>query len=359
MSLSVQIRKEFPLFTLDVALEGNSETIGLLGASGSGKSMTLRCIAGLITPDSGRIVVSGRTFFDSEKGINLTPQQRKTALLFQNYQLFPMMTVAENIAVGMDRSLSKEDCERRVSSLLDVFRLRGFGKKYPSKLSGGQQQRVALARMLAAEPDILMLDEPFSALDEHLKACFEQELLDAFDSFHGTILYVSHDIDEAFRFCDRIAVIDEGSISDFGPSQRIVSHPKSLAALRLSGCKNISPARKIDDHSLFAENWGIGLQCDEIVPDCLAYVGLRAFHISPAAEDDHENAFNAIAARVSDTRFHRTVLLSLDGDVSHADAGRYLNWRLDKPRGNAEGLVERGDHIRVKIPCHDLHLVCG
>lgn len=359
MSLSVAIRKEFPLFTLDVELEGNSETIGLLGASGSGKSMTLRCIAGLITPDSGRIVVSGRTFFDSEQGINLSPQERKTALLFQNYQLFPMMTVAENIAIGMDRSLTKEQCERKVSSLLDVFRLRGFGKKYPSKLSGGQQQRVALARMLAAEPDILMLDEPFSALDEHLKACFEQELLDAFESFHGTILYVSHDIDEAFRFCNRIAVIDEGSISDIGPAQRIVAHPKSLAALRLSGCKNISPARKIDDHCLFAENWGIELRCQENVPDCLAYVGLRAFQIARAAEGDSENVFHAVAARVSDTRFHRTVLLSLDGDVSHSDAARYLNWRLEKHHLQAMGLVERGEEMRIKIPCHDLHMVCG
>ncbi|MGV8083934.1 MAG: ATP-binding cassette domain-containing protein [Coriobacteriia bacterium] len=137
MSLSVEIHKKLPSFSLDVEFEAEAETLGLLGASGSGKSMTLRCLAGVEKPDSGRIVVAGKTFFDSERGINLSPQQRKTALLFQNYQLFPMMTVAENIACGMSRAIAQHEREKRVSSLLDFFHLRGFGKKYPDKLSGG------------------------------------------------------------------------------------------------------------------------------------------------------------------------------------------------------------------------------
>ena len=357
MSLFVNIQKHFPTFDLDVAFDAESETLGFLGASGCGKSLTLRCIAGVETPDSGRIVVNGVTFFDSEAKINLSPQQRRTGLLFQNYQLFPTMTVAENIQAGMDRTLSREERHERVKKLLAFFHLHSFGHKYPAKLSGGQQQRVALARMLAAEPGILMLDEPFSALDEHLKASFEQELLDTFDQFHGTILYVSHDIDEAFRFCDRIAVVDDGRITDIGPTQRIVSHPASMAALRQSGCKNVSPARKIDDHTLAAEHWGITLTSEEAVPDDLAYVGIRAFYIRPAIEGDTVNVFPAIAARVSDSRFERTVMLTLDGEMDKAEIDRYVHWKIDKLMVPESELAERGDRLAIKLPSERLHLV--
>ncbi len=359
MSLSVQIRKRLPSFTLDVAFEAGAETLGLLGASGSGKSLALRCIAGVERPDSGRIIVGGATFFDSERGVDVSPQDRKTALLFQNYQLFPTMTVAENVAAGIDKSVGRQQRSERVSEMLGFFHLSGFERKYPAKLSGGQQQRIALARMLAAEPTILMLDEPFSALDEHLKASLEQELLDTFDQFDGTILYVSHDIDEAFRFCDRIAVLDDGHVSDMGPTQRIVSHPNSVAALRLSGCKNVSPARKLGEHLLFAEDWGIELQSDECVPDGLAYVGIRAFFVKPAAEADDVNVFSAMAARVSDSRFERTVLLALDGDFEHAEATKHVQWKIDKLAASRGELVERGDRMRIRLPSDRLHMVCG
>lgn len=358
MSLYARIYKELPSFTLDVELEADAETVGLLGASGSGKSMTLRCIAGVEQPDSGRIVVCGKTFFDSELGIDLSPQQRKTALLFQNYQLFPTMTVAENIAAGIDRAVDQPQRDARVASLLEFFHLEGFGNKYPARLSGGQQQRVALARMLAAQPGILMLDEPFSALDEHLKASFEQELLDTFDQFDGSILYVSHDIDEAFRFCDRIAVLDSGSVSDVGPSQRIVSNPHTAAALKLSGCKNISPAHRLSEHALFAEDWGIEIRSEVPVPESVAFVGIRAFHVRRAEAGDSVNVFDAVAARVSDSRFERTVLLALDGETDHAEVSRYIHWKIDKLAVSADELVDRGDRIRIALSANDLHLVC-
>ena len=212
MSLEVSIKKRFPAFTLDVDIDAGSETLGFLGASGCGKSLTMRCIAGIETPDEGRIVVNGRVFFDSEKKVNLTPQQRKTALLFQNYMLFPNLTVAQNVAAGVGRDVAKSEARSIVQGELKRFGLEGFDGRYPSQLSGGQQQRVALARMLAARPGILMLDEPFSALDSHLKGVLEQNLVSLFDAFDGTILYVSHDIDEALRFCDRIAVVESGRI---------------------------------------------------------------------------------------------------------------------------------------------------
>ncbi|MGV8083933.1 MAG: hypothetical protein AB2L09_09930 [Coriobacteriia bacterium] len=216
---------------------------------------------------------------------------------------------------------------------------------------------MALARMLAAESDILMLDEPFSALDEHLKASFEQELLDTFDRFHGTILYVSHDIDEAFRFCDRIAVLESGSVSDIGPTQRIVSHPSSVAALRLSGCKNISRAKKLAENLLFAEDWEIELNSAEPIPDDIAYVGVRAFYIRLAADSDAENVFDAVAARVSDSRFERTVMLSLDGRTDYTDVSRYIHWKIDKLTVPADSLPVRDDRVRIKIAPERLHLV--
>ena len=167
MSLQAAIKKRFSGFSLDVSLNTDGGVMGILGASGSGKSMTLKCIAGIETPDEGRIVLNGRVLFDSEKHINLPPQKRKVGYLFQNYALFPNMTVETNIAAGL--SGSKEEKQEAVARMIRLFKLEGLEKRYPSQLSGGQQQRVALARILVYEPDVIMLDEPFSALDYYLK----------------------------------------------------------------------------------------------------------------------------------------------------------------------------------------------
>ena len=212
MSLVLDIKKRFPGFMLDMQLEAGEERVALLGASGCGKSCTLRCIAGVETPDEGKIVVNGVTFFDSAAGINLSPQARKCALLFQNYQLFPNMTVADNVCAGVmdagDAAARKKLAERYLS----IFGLADFADRYPARLSGGQQQRVALARMVAAHPGIFMFDEPMSALDSYLKSALEQNMLDLFDVCNRTVLYVSHDIDEACRLCQRICVMHDGHV---------------------------------------------------------------------------------------------------------------------------------------------------
>ena len=252
MSLEVDIRKKFKGFELHNAFSAGTETLGLLGASGCGKSLTMRSIAGIERPDSGKIVVNGTVFFDRAPGkkpkVDLTPQQRKTALLFQNYMLFPNLTVAQNVAAGIGKDVSAADRDAAVACELKRFGLEGFDKRYPAQLSGGQQQRVALARMLAARPGILMLDEPFSALDAHLKSVLEQNLVSLFDAFDGTILYVSHDIDEALRFCDRIAVVEDGHVMEIGTGDDLVNNPQSQAGIKLSGCKNATRAEYVDAH---------------------------------------------------------------------------------------------------------------
>ena len=314
MSLDVRIKKSFGDYTLDVAFAGGDETLGFLGASGCGKSLTLRCIAGIETPDEGRIVVNGKVFFDSEQKINLTPQQRKTALLFQNYMLFPNLTVADNIGAGIGREVPRAERERIVSEELERFGLRGFGQRYPAQLSGGQQQRVALARMLAARPGILMLDEPFSALDSHLKGVLEQNLVSLFEAFEGTILYVSHDIDESLRFCDRIAVVDAGRIVEMDRGRELVNRPQSVAGLKLSGCKNAPAAEYAGPHAVHVPPWGIDVHTAQEVPRDVKCLGLHAFYVE-RAEGPGENCYRVRVDRVSDARFERMALLGfLDRD---------------------------------------------
>ena len=368
MSLEVRIKKRFPAFTLDVDFCAENETLGFLGASGCGKSLTLRCIAGIETPDEGRIVVNGRVFFDSNAGINLSPQERKTALLFQNYMLFPNLTVAENVAAGLGKEVPKEERERIVASELKRFGLEGFDKRYPAQLSGGQQQRVALARMLAASPGILMLDEPFSALDSHLKSVLEQNLVSLFDAFDGTILYVSHDIDEALRFCDRIAVVEAGHIMEIDSGDELVNHPQSTAGLKLSGCKNATPAQRVGERCVWLPKWGVRVETAEEVPADVCCLGVRARYIE-RVEGPGTNCFRVRVDRVSDARFDRALLLGfLDRDEQEVatasgneDEMKFLHQHLfwsvssvDVPRSS---LPQLGDELWVRIPQDRIYLV--
>ncbi len=368
MSLEIDIKKEFPAFSLDIAISAEAETLGLLGESGCGKSLTLRCIAGIETPDEGHIAVNDRVFFDSGEHINLKPQQRKTALLFQDYMLFPNLTVAQNISAGIDKHLSKAERNDKVNFELKRFGLDGFDSRYPAQLSGGQQQRVALARMLAANPEILMLDEPFSALDSHLKGVLEQNLVDLFETFEGTIVYVSHDIDEALRFCDRIAVVDEGHITEIDTGDDLVNHPQSAAALKLSGCKNSTPVEYLDDHHVHALKWGIDISSACEVPKDVTNLGLRARYLE-RADGSGENCYRMRVDRVSDSRFERTLLLgfvdrdeSVSPTVERTDnemtfLHQHMFWEIEKMHTNIDDVPQKGDELWVHIPPDRIYLV--
>jgi len=308
--LLIDIHKQLSSFSLSVALGADREALGLLGASGSGKSMTLCCIAGLETPSSGRIVLNGKVLFDSQKGINLPSCQRRIGFLFQNYALFPHMTVAQNIAFGL-QGLTVAERTRRVAEQLTQVQLQGMEERYPHQLSGGQQQRVALARALAIEPTALLLDEPFSALDTHLRSQMEKQLISLLGTYQGVILFVTHNLEEAYRVCKNLLVLSEGKAIATGPKQDIFERPATFTVAQLTGCKNFSHARAVSPQQVEALDWGCTFQVIEPIPNPLAYVGIRAHHLVFPDDLSCENTFPVWLVQTSETPHRMTLYLKL------------------------------------------------
>jgi ABC-type sulfate/molybdate transport systems ATPase subunit len=310
MGLDINIEKALPSFSLNMELNCSKGITGILGASGSGKSMLLGCIAGLIKPDTGTISLDGRTFFDSARKINLSPQSRKTGILFQNYALFPHMTIRENIAFALD-GLPKEEKNARVKKLLDRFHIADFGGRYPSQISGGQQQRVALARALAVEPDILLLDEPFSALDQHLKQSLMKDMLETLKDYEGCVLFVTHNMEEAFRMCERLVIVENGKIETLGAKQDLFQRPPTYTCAVITGCNNIKKATRSSENEVIIPDWGITLKAGMKIECAEGYAGVRANHIRLAEETDSENCFEAWIADESEAPFTTTLYLKL------------------------------------------------
>lgn len=348
MGFYVDIKKKLGHFNLDVQLEAKSEIVALLGASGCGKSMTLKCIAGIEKPDSGQIVLDDRVLFDSKKKINLIPQARQVGYLFQNYALFPNMSVEENIAIGMKGP--KQEKGSKTAQMIATFYLQGLEKHYPWQISGGQQQRVALARMLAADPQLIMLDEPFSALDSYLKWQLEQELIPMLDQFAGTTLFVSHNRDEVFRICQRIAVLNQGHIDVIGDKWALFHAPETLAASQLTGCKNHSKAKKIGDYQVAAVDWQIVLTTKTLVPDDVAYLGVRAHFLDWPAEGVNQLTYQ-IEQVIEDT-FSMIVMLRNAQSMDHT---QNIRWEVDKKKW--QQLSQNGLPISLSIAPENIILL--
>jgi len=236
--LEVDIRRQIGDFQLDVAFTAASETVVLFGHSGSGKSMTLASIAGLVRPDAGSIRIGERTVFDTPRGIDLPPQHRNVGYVVQQLALFPHLTAAQNIAYGL-AGRPREEQRARVAELVVLLTLEGLEERLPRQLSGGQQQRVALARALARPVEALLLDEPFSALDEALRADLRGELLRIRSELAIPVLFVTHDLREAYLLGDRIAVMDGGQLLQFAPREEIFGHPASRRVAELTGVRNV------------------------------------------------------------------------------------------------------------------------
>lgn len=263
MSLSVDIRKRLGTFSLDVSFTSDdaAETLALLGASGSGKSVALKCIAGIERPDEGRIVLNDRVLFDSAAGVDVSVRERRVGYLFQSYALFPTMTVEQNVVAGV-RSGSRAERLARAHEQIRAFRLDGLERLRPAQLSGGQQQRCALARIMANGPELLLLDEPFSALDGYLRWQLELELADTLRAFPGGVVFVTHSRDEVYRMCDRVCVLTNGHSGRTVSTRELFDAPATLAEAVMSGCKNVSAATPVGDHALSCVDWGVTLACE-------------------------------------------------------------------------------------------------
>ena len=222
--------------------------------------------------------MGGITLFDSDQHIDLTPQQRQVGYLFQQYALFPNMTVAQNIQCGI-RTGSRTEKQQLTARQLRRFRLEGLERKYPSQLSGGQQQRVALARILASEPKAILLDEPFTALDSFLKWNLELELSDLLSDFDGPILWVSHDLGECCRNCRTVCVMENGASGTVTDMESLVRRPATQSAARLTGCRNFLSARSCEG-GVRLDGWDITLPlstgdgtCTVAIPDSAVSLG--------------------------------------------------------------------------------------
>jgi molybdate transport system ATP-binding protein len=326
VALLVDIKKRLGAFSLEANFAADKETLAILGASGCGKSLALRCVAGIETPDEGHIELDGKVFYDSQKKVNLPPQKRKVGYLFQDYALFPNMTVAENIASGLRPGQNRE---KIVNGKIEAFCLSGLENHYPRQLSGGQKQRTALARLIVAEPDIIMLDEPFSALDSYLKWQMEQEMRSVLEEYGRTALFVSHDRDEVFRLCQRIALISEGKMEKVASKHELFQNPQTLAGALLTGCKNISRARRLNGHRLLALDWDIELTAKGEVPANIRYVGVRAHYLQNAPAPAGENVLPCRIQRVVETAFDFMVVVKNRQSTS-TGAFSQLVWQVDK-----------------------------
>ena len=317
MSLYVDIEKDLGSFKLKVKFEQENGILGLLGQSGCGKSMTLKCIAGIVKPDKGKIISNGTVFFDSEKKINLSPQKRKVGFLFQNYALFPHMSVKENIQLGI-QNLSKEEKDEITSKYLKKFKLEGFENRYPWQLSGGQQQRIALARALCLNPKILIY-------------------------FDGNVLFVTHDISEAYRVSDEIIVFDNGLSLPKKSKDKLFAHPSCMTEAVITGCKNISACDIIDIDTVFAKDWGFKCKLDKGVNKDSKYIGIRAHHMKVVEEEveNGENLFEMTVVRVIENSFSYNI------HIKNCDNENNLPLQMEVDKNIKK--VKVGQTIKVKF----------
>jgi len=348
MAIQIDIKKNYSHFNFEINLQNTTQSLAILGPSGAGKTMLLRCIAGLITPDEGYICIDDHVLFDKSKNINLPPSQRKVGFLFQNYCLFPHMTVYDNIAF----SVSKTSDALKIHHLLDAFKLSSISQNKPSEISGGQQQRVALARAIATDPDILLFDEPFSALDNHLKVHMIERTIRDLSGFKGTTLVVSHNIDEAYRLCDDIAIIKAGKMIACDRKKKFFETPTSESSARITGCKNIIAARRRGTDFIFVPDWGITLKTCSTYQEETGVVAVRANHIQQAKSEHTDNIVEVTIEGTIETPFRITLLLATP-KMKLKNNTHYIHWEISQEAWHV--LKNQSEPLKIHLPIQSTH----
>lgn len=306
--LELNIKKKLNNFILDIDCNIDSKRIGILGASGAGKSMVLKMIAGIEKPDSGYIRLDDNTVFDTKESVNILPQQRHIGYCFQNYALFPHLSVYENIVIGLNK---KE--KMAAEEYLEKFDLKSIKNSLPAKISGGQASRVAMARMLIRNPQVLLFDEAFSALDTYLRDHIQEEIARILRDFAGIAIFVSHSRDEIYRFCDSMIVVDSGKVSNFGNTKEIFKNPKTKATAILTGCKNISDIKYISENVIEAVDWGKKFRFSKNLSKNITAIGIRSHDFKPVWEKSDKNFFDFNLKTMAKLPFEDNYYLSTSG----------------------------------------------
>lgn len=303
--LEVEIKKEFKNFKLDAKFSNEKGILGILGASGSGKSLSLKAIAGIIKPDYGKIILNGRVLFDKEKKINIPTKDRKVGYLFQDYALFPNMTVYENIKTGLREK--KGNFEKIINKKLEELHISHIKNSTPDMISGGEKQRAALARILVNEPEILLLDEPYSAIDGYLRWSIELEVRKIIEEYKIPTLFVSHDRDEIYRMCDNIVIMSKGKSESKKTTKELFHNPETMAAAELSGCKNFSEIEKIEKNSYKLKAWDLDLDLEKDHKE--KFIGIRGHDIEISAEKKEKNSFEVEILKEIEQTFNMCLII--------------------------------------------------
>lgn len=338
-SLELDIKVIRKIFILDVRImiPDNGITV-LIGPSGSGKSTLLRTIVGLETPHDGRICYAEQTWFDSRQGICIPPQQRHVGLVFQEYALFNHMTVARNIGYG----LAKKERTRSVSQWLERLRLDNQAHSYPQQLSGGQRQRVAIARAMAHQPALLLLDEPFSSLDQNLRRELRDEFRNLFEGDHCPVLMVTHDLEEARFMADNVGVLVDGKLLAYGPTLTVFNYPSSLQVAEVLGWRNFLPIKRISTEQVEGDWGAVQLKCDNV--SNVTKLGIRPEHIRIARRENE--GISAVTTRITELGAIRVVECRLKDGTSIE-----LHSPWDEP------ILAPGNQLRLIFPAQHLRLL--
>ncbi len=354
MSVRFSATRRLGAFTYMAELDADREIVVLFGHSGAGKSITLQMIAGLLRPDVGRIEIDGLPVFDSAANLNLPPQERGVGYVVQDLALFRHMTVGENVAFGIPAGRDKA---ARVGELLALLGLSGFEGRKPRTLSGGQQQRVALARALAREARLLLLDEPFSALDDSLRSGLRRELLRLKDELGLTILFVTHDLREAHLLAGRLAVFDEGQLLQFGPRDDVFRRPRNRRVGELTGVTNIwrGSVTATNEQSMTLDVGGMELHApipgEAMSPGTAVDILVRAERIN--LRRDHATGANILrAAIVEEFAYGATHTLRLQP----GGPGPVLEVEIASRPYEVLGVAGRKSWS-VELPLEDIHVV--
>ncbi|MDY6942196.1 MAG: ABC transporter ATP-binding protein [Pseudomonadota bacterium] len=307
----------------------------LLGPSGSGKTTLLRILAGLEQPDQGMVRVGNTTWFDSQRAVNRPVQQRSVGVVFQDYALFGHMTVAANVGFRLPRRRRR----RLVDSWLQRMDLAGHARRYPHQLSGGERQRVALARALVRQPDLLLLDEPFSAVDLHLRQRLRAQLMSTLADYRRPVVLVTHDLEEARLMADHIGVIVDGRICRLGPKAEVFENPGDVASARVLGWRNLLPVSALEPPWVRG-SWG---ELALPAPAPTSHLGIRPERIRLGAGSD-ANALGARVVSVHELGAYRELCCEL-ADGSAIYVHRHWDEPLPAP-GSAVNLLLPGHHVR-------------